>query len=134
MQKVERAQEYDQDGLATETTRVTRTDEGVATGAADPAPVVASRIVWFVAGVIISLLAIRFALILLGASTASAFVNFIYTVSYPFAAPFFGMFGYTLEYGVSQFELSTLVAIAVYALIAWGIVRLLTIRNAQAVR
>jgi hypothetical protein len=75
------------------------------------------------------LLAFRFVLVLLGANPGSGFVDFIYTVSRPFAAPFFGIFGYQLDYGHSRVELSTLVAIAVYALVAYGIARLLTIRQ-----
>ena len=133
MQKIEQAREYTEDGLATETTRVTRTDAPTAVEAVEPSSIVAARVVWFIAGIILALLAIRFVLILLGASTVSSFVNFIYIVSYPFAAPFFGVFGYTLQYGVSRFELSTLVAMAIYALIAWGIVKLITIRRPQPV-
>ncbi|HWT55407.1 MAG TPA: hypothetical protein VN031_00040 [Candidatus Microsaccharimonas sp.] len=91
--------------------------------------VLASRVVWFVAGVIIALLAFRFVLMLAGANRGSGFVDFIYNVSYPFAAPFFGIFNYHTTYGTSRIELTTLVAIAVYALIAWGIERLLTIRR-----
>ena len=94
----------------------------------------AARVVWFIAGVIITLLAIRFVFILLGASHSSPFVDFIYNLSYPFAAPFFGIFGYTLRYGVSRVELSTLVAMGIYALVAWGIARLITIRQSTAYR
>ena len=132
MQKIERNREFDQDGLATETTRVTRTDNDLAEPAARPSTT-AARVIWFIAGIIIALLAIRFILILLGASMGSTFVSFIYDLSYPFAVPFFGIFGYTLQYGVSRLELSTLVAIIIYALIAWGLVRLITIRRPQPV-
>jgi uncharacterized protein YggT (Ycf19 family) len=89
----------------------------------------AARIVWFVAGVVLTLLAFRFVLILLGAVSSNPFAHFIYSVSYPFAAPFFGLFGYELRYGVSRLEISTLVAMAVYALVAYGIARLVTIRQ-----
>ncbi len=93
---------------------------------------IVARTVWLIAGIIIGLLALRFVLLLLGASTASQFVNFIYNLSYPFAWPFFGMFGYHVEYGVSKVEISTLVAMAVYALIAGLIARVATIRQPQA--
>lgn len=89
----------------------------------------AARIVWYVAGVILALLALRFLLALLGANPANAFANFIYSVSYPFVAPFFGLFSYRLAYGVSRFEIYTLVAMVIYALIAWGIARLITINR-----
>ncbi len=88
---------------------------------------VVARVVWFIAGVINVILAFRFVFVLLGANSASGFANFIYNISHPFAAPFFGIFGYTARYGVSRFEISTLVAIAVYSLVAFGIARLATI-------
>jgi hypothetical protein len=90
---------------------------------------VVARVVWYVAGVLLVLLAFRFVFALLGANPANGFVNFIYTVSHPFVAPFFGIFSYNLRYGVSRFETFTLVAMAVYALIAYGIARLLTINR-----
>ena len=87
-----------------------------------------SRIVWLVAGVIIFLLAFRFVLAMLGANTTNTFASFIYDASHPFVAPFFGLFSYdNINYGVSRFEIYTLVAIAVYAVIAWGLVALVNI-------
>lgn len=95
----------------------------------DSPSVIASRLVWFIAGVLLVLLAFRFVFILAGANAGSGFVNFIYSVSHPFASPFFGIFSYSQNLGVAKFELSTLVAMAVYALVAYGIARLLTIRH-----
>lgn len=92
---------------------------------------VASRVVWFIAGVILVLLAFRFVLALLGANPNNAFADFIYDTSYPFVAPFFGLFGYDLQYGVSRFETFTLIAIAVYAVVAWGIAKLVTIGSTE---
>lgn len=110
-----------------QTTRVTSTKDNQ--GSAD-ATSTAANVVRFIAGILLILLAFRFVLMLLAANQENAFANFVYVLSYPFAAPFFGLFGYTIRYGVSQFELSTLVAIAVYALIAYGITRLINIRRA----
>lgn len=90
---------------------------------------VADRIVWYIAGVLITLLSIRFVLSLLGANRGNGFADFIYSVTYPFAAPFFGLFGYQVQYGVSRFEIETLVAIAVYALVAYGISKLIHINR-----
>lgn len=87
----------------------------------------AERFVWMVAGIIIGLLAIRFLLRLLGANAGNGFVDFIYSVSGLFAAPFFGMFNYAVDTGVGRFEFETLVAMAVYALVAWLIAKLVTI-------
>jgi uncharacterized protein YggT (Ycf19 family) len=89
--------------------------------------VVVSRVIWFIAGVILVLLAFRFVFVLLGANESNGFANFIYSVSYPLASPFFGLFGYSLKYGVSRVEVSTLVAAAVYAIVAYGIAKLATI-------
>ncbi len=88
-----------------------------------------ARIIWFIAGVLIVLLALRFVLSLLGANTNNSFASFVYNTSYPFVAPFFGLFSYQQTFGVSNVEIFTLVAIAVYVLIAWGIVRLVTLNR-----
>lgn len=89
----------------------------------------AARVVWYIAGILIGILAIRFLLALLGANPANAFASFIYSISYPFVAPFFSLFSYNYRYGVSQFESYTLVAMAVYALIAYAIARLITLNR-----
>ncbi|HET9098393.1 MAG TPA: hypothetical protein VFN51_02135 [Candidatus Saccharimonadales bacterium] len=114
-------------GVTTQTTRVN--DDLAARRPAENTPNVLARIIWFIAGVIIALLAFRFVFVLLGANSGNGFVDFIYNVSHPFAAPFFGIFSYNVRYGVSRFEFSSLVAMAVYALIAYGLARLVTIRN-----
>src|SRR5487761_1462190 len=106
----------------------TRTVDSNRVAVARPSSTI-TRVIWFIAGVILVLLAFRFVLVLLGANSANGFVNFIYSVSHPLAAPFFGIFGYSIHYGVSRFELSTLVAMAVYALIAFGLAKLVTIRQ-----
>ena len=118
-------------GVTTETTRVDDEDS-VAPAAQSQQLSIAARIVWYIAGVVLALLAFRFVLVLLGANPANGFTNFIYTISHPFAAPFFGIFGYSLRYGVSRVEVSTLVAMAAYALVAYGIARLLTIGQPRA--
>jgi YggT family protein len=81
----------------------------------------AYQIIWYVLGIIEVLLIFRFALKLLGANQFSSFVSFIYRVSDPLAAPFFGIFR-TSAVQQSVFEWSTLIGMAVYALIAWGLV------------
>ena len=78
---------------------------------------VIERIIYLVGGILITLLAVRFLLSLLGANSANSFANFIYTASHPFAAPFFSLFSYQEHLGVGRFELGTLVAIAVYAIV-----------------
>jgi hypothetical protein len=85
------------------------------------------RVIWYIAGLLLVLFAFRFVLALLGANLDNGFANFIFTTSAPFVSPFFGLFSYTPEYGVAQLEPSVLVAMAVYALVAWGMVKLMTI-------
>ena len=88
---------------------------------------VAARVIWWVAGVLLALLALRFIFALLGANPSNPFANFIYSVSHPFVSPFFTLFGYSIQYGVSHLETFTLVAMVIYALIAFGLARLVTI-------
>lgn len=90
--------------------------------------VVASRVVWYIAGFIIALLAIRMILLMLGANRDSGFVDFIYALSGFFAAPFAGIFP-APTYGQFFFDTASLVGIVVYALIAWGVAKLLTLNR-----
>ena len=93
-----------------------------------PIEAVLTRVVWFVFGVIEVLIAIRFVLELLGANAAAGFVQFVYGLSGVFMAPFIAILG-TAKVSGSTFEWSALLAIAVYALIAWGIVALIRAVN-----
>ncbi len=91
---------------------------------------VATNLVWFVVGTIVTLLTFRFVLKLLGANPNSGFVDFIYSVTGVLTAPFdniFGVTSVTTETVRSVFEPSILVAAAVYALVGWGITKLLRI-------
>ena len=82
-----------------------------------------TQIIWYVLGLLEVVLAFRFVLKLLGANPVAGFTSFIYGISYPFAAPFLSVFKITDVNG-SVFEWTTLLAILVYWLIAWGIVKL----------
>jgi len=104
----------------------------VTTDPATNAQFTAANFVWYIAGLLEALLALRFVLALLGANPANVFANFVYTISYPFVAPFFSLFNYDLHYGVSHFESYTLVAMVVYGLIAYAIARLITINHPTA--
>lgn len=82
-----------------------------------------AQAVYLIFGVIEALLIIRFALKALGANANAGFSSFIYNITRPLLAPFAGMFG-TPQSGGSVLEIHTLVAIVVYALLAWLIGRL----------
>lgn len=81
------------------------------------------QIIWYILGVIEVILAFRILLKLLGANSYSGFVDFIYAISNPFALPFAGILGVTASSGM-VLEWSTLIAMAVYAIVAYGIVAL----------
>ncbi len=90
--------------------------------------------IYYVLGVIEVLLAFRFLFKLLGANQASGFVSFIYTVTGILAAPFKGIFSTFVTEGLSArsvFEPSVLIAFIVYAIIAWGLVRLIRLKAAR---
>ena len=89
----------------------------------------AAAIVGFVVGVADILIAARFLGKLLGASSQSAFVSFIYQVSSPLVAPFKGIFA-NAGSSSNSFETASLVAIVVYAVLGWGIVMLIRIITA----
>lgn len=106
--------------------RTVVTDRSVGSG------VVAARVVYWLTGAIIALLALRVALLLLAANPGSVFVNFVYGLSGVFAWPFYGIFGYQPTYGSSTLELSSVVAIIVYALVGVGLARLFTLGSDRA--
>ena len=89
--------------------------------------VIFQRVVWYITGAIVILLMMRLILQLLGANENAQFVDFVYVISNIFAAPFYGIFGYQPTYGKSFLEVSTIVAILVYAIVGWGIAKLATI-------
>jgi hypothetical protein len=83
-----------------------------------------TRVVYFVLGVLEVIMGLRFIFRLLGANQDSSFALFLYNLSYVFVSPFNGIFNDQTIGHSSVFEVSTLVAMLVYALIAWGLVSL----------
>ena len=86
----------------------------------------ASQIVYLILAIIEALMITRVALKLLAANPDVGFVRFVYGMSAPLVAPFQGIFPTPVS-NSNVLELSSLVAIAVYGLIAWGIVRIIFI-------
>ncbi len=78
--------------------------------------------IYFLFGVVEGLIAIRLVLTLLGANPAAGFSRVIHGVTAPFLAPFVGLFG-TVHFGGRAFEVNSVVAIFVSALIAWVLAR-----------
>ena len=87
----------------------------------------AIQAVWWIVGFIDVLIAIRFVLKLFGANLAP-FVRFMYDLTWPLVAPFHGIFNTTQE-GRSILEPESLVAMAIYALIGWGIVSVIRLMS-----
>ncbi len=90
----------------------------------------ATRIVYYILGVLEVLLAFRLIFKLLGANPESLFVSFIYSVSQAFLIPFNGIFRSAVTKGIeaqSVLEPTTIIAMIVYAILAWGIVKLIEI-------
>jgi hypothetical protein len=83
------------------------------------------QIIWWVVGLLDTLIAIRFLLKVFGANPAP-FVRFMYDLTWPLVAPFHGIFN-SDQAGRSVFEPESLVAIVIYLLIGWGIVSLIRI-------
>lgn len=91
-------------------------------------------LIYFLFGALEVLLAFRLILKLTGASISSAFVGLIYGLTGIFILPFEGIFRRGYAQGVetrSILEPSTLVAIIVYAVLAWGMVKLLRILSGE---
>lgn len=83
-----------------------------------------TQVVWYILSVLEAMLAIRFALKLLGANPVAGFSSFIYGITYPFAAPFLGVFKSSKPVAGSVFEWTTLLAMLVYWLLAVAIIKL----------
>lgn len=91
-------------------------------------------LVYFLMGTLEVLLSFRLILKLAGANTYSAFVGLIYGITGIFVLPFEGIFRRGVVRGTemtSVFEPSTLVAIIVYAVLAWGIVKLVRVLSGE---
>lgn len=83
-----------------------------------------SGLISFIIAVIAILIAIRLVLKLLAASTESSFTNLIYGVTGPLVGPFQNIFGTPTAGNGAVFELSSLLAIAIYLLAGWLLTRL----------
>ena len=83
-----------------------------------------NKVIWYILGLVETLLIFRIVLKLLGANPSAGFASLIYAITEPLAAPFSGILG-TSTTGNSSFEWSTIIAVIVYLCIAWGVVYLL---------
>jgi hypothetical protein len=85
-----------------------------------------TQLIYWVFGLIEGLVAIRLILKALGANPTAGFSQFIYGITAPLVAPFLNLFSNPI-YGNSVLELSSIVALIVYTLAAWLLVKLVWI-------
>ncbi len=83
-----------------------------------------NRIIWLLFGVLETLIGLRILLKLIGANPNNTFASFVYSVTNVFLWPFSGLITSPAS-GNMVLEISSLIAMFVYALAAWVIVRLL---------
>ncbi len=87
-----------------------------------------TQIVWYILYLFEVLLAFRFVLRLIGANPAAGFTQLIYAITNVIAYPFYNV----VRSGVvsrSVFEWSTIIAMIVYWVLAWAIIRLFLIQK-----
>jgi hypothetical protein len=85
-----------------------------------------NRIIYTLLGILEIFLGLQFVLKLIGANPDSGFSVFIYGITGFFLAPFNALVG-TPAYKGSRFEFTTLIAMAVYALFVWILVRIIEV-------
>ena len=82
----------------------------------------ATQLIWLLFGILEALIALRIGLMLIGANPNSPIVALIYGFTYLFLFPFEGLVGSPAA-GNMVLELSSLVAMLLYGLIAWAVER-----------
>jgi len=88
-------------------------------------------LVYYILGVIEVLLGFRLVFKGLGANPSADFVSFIYGVTDFLLQPFLGIFRSTVTEGAevtAVFEPATVIAMVVYAVLAWGLASLIEIK------
>ncbi len=92
------------------------------------------RLIYFLSGIVEILLVFRLVFKFTGASHGSYFVDLIYSLTAFLVMPFVGIFRSAVGTGIettSILEPATIVAIIVYAVLAWGIVALVRILSKE---
>jgi YggT family protein len=83
----------------------------------------ATQFIWLGLILLEALIAMRIGLKLIGANPDSLFANFIYSFSSIFLFPFEGLVG-SPTVGGSVLEISSIIAMLVFALLAWAVERI----------
>lgn len=83
----------------------------------------ATQLIWLALGLVQSLIAMRIVLKLIGANPESLFAVFIYNASNIFLFPFAGLVANPTS-GSTVLEITSLIAMLVYALLFWALERI----------
>ncbi len=92
-----------------------------------------TQIVWFLLWFIETMLIFRFVFKLMGANSGAWFTDFIYTVTWPFVAPFLAVF----PIGIARenvFDWTALLAMAVYWIVALAIIKSFLMSKTVSIR
>lgn len=85
-----------------------------------------TNLIWWFFGVVEGLIGLRVLLKLLGANEGSPFTQFVYNITAPFLWPFQALTA-TPSVGNIVLEIPAIVAMIVYALVAWALVKAVVI-------
>jgi hypothetical protein len=83
-----------------------------------------AQFVWLLFGILEALISLRIVFKLIAANSGNAFVIFVYSITEPFLWPFFGITGTPAAEG-HVLEITSLIAMFVYALFGWIVVRMI---------
>ena len=81
-----------------------------------------TQLIWLLFGILEVLIGLRIGLKIIGANPESLFVTLIYGVTFLFLFPFTNLINSPTA-GSMVFEISSIFAMVIYALIAWGLER-----------
>jgi len=86
----------------------------------------ATQIIWLLLGLLEAALALRFVFKLIAVNAANSFAALLYNMTNLFVAPFASLVGAPTAAGM-VLETSTLIAMVVYMLIGWGLVKIVDV-------
>jgi hypothetical protein len=85
-----------------------------------------TQLIWLFFGIVMSLIGLRIILMLMAANPANTFASFVYSVTDLFLWPFFGLTT-TPSAGGMVLDVPAIIAIFVYALLAWAVTKIIKI-------
>ena len=88
----------------------------------------ASQAVWLIAGVVDIILALDFAFRAAGANN-TGFAHYVYRLGEKLSVPFDGIFNTTVTNGKSVFRWADVLAVVIYSILAWVVVKAISIAS-----